>query len=439
MLQSFCRKEKLKKYLKLLEEEYVKKKVLQALLISTITLSATALPMVASADTVDNKVSVQDKKINELKEKENAAAKELAGIQSSISSIKAEASQLQTEQASLGKEITKLSGEIKNLEQRIAKRDAAIKEQARSAQVDSASSTMLDVVMESDSISDAVTRVMAASKLVSANNDLMAQQKEDMTAVETKKDQTETKSASLQKNAVELEAKKGELEDQELQQTIVVSGISAEKETEQSKKDAFLKEKQEAEKKREEQTKAAEKAAKPVESISKDTKSTSNVGGTAAINPGTVAPTPAPEQPQQPQQPSNPAPDPTPAQPSNPAPSANGNAIVAEAYKHIGKPYVWGAKGPGSFDCSGFTSYVYRNAAGREIGGWTVPQESAGSRVSFSSLQAGDLLFWGGAGSTHHVAIYVGGGQYIHAPSPGQSVMVQSMSAWSPDFAVRVN
>ena len=298
---------------------------------------------------------------------------------------------------------------------------------------------MLDVVMESDSISDAVTRVMAASKLVSANNDLMAQQKEDMTAVETKKDQTETKSASLQKNAVELEAKKGELEDQELQQTIVVSGISAEKETEQSKKDAFLKEKQEAEKKREEQTKAAEKAAKPVESISKDTKSTSNVGGTAAINPGTVAPTPAPEQPQQPQQPSNPAPDPTPAQPSNPAPSANGNAIVAEAYKHIGKPYVWGAKGPGSFDCSGFTSYVYRNAAGREIGGWTVPQESAGSRVSFSSLQAGDLLFWGGAGSTHHVAIYVGGGQYIHAPSPGQSVMVQSMSAWSPDFAVRVN
>ncbi|MGX7014156.1 C40 family peptidase [Vagococcus silagei] len=422
----------------------MKKKVLQALLISTITLSATALPMVASADTVDNKVSVQDKKINELKEKENAAAKELAGIQSSISSIKAEASQLQTEQASLGKEITKLSGEIKNLEQRIAKRDAAIKEQARSAQVDSANSTMLDVVMESDSISDAVTRVMAASKLVSANNDLMAQQKEDMTAVETKKDQTETKSASLQKNAVELEAKKGELEDQELQQTIVVSGISAEKETEQSKKDAFLKEKQEAEKKREEQTKAAEKAAKPVESISKDTKSTTgstSTGEGTASTTTPVQPTPAPDQGDQGQQPSNPtpAPNPTPAQPSNPAPSANGNAIVAEAYKHIGKPYVWGAKGPGSFDCSGFTSYVYRNAAGREIGGWTVPQESAGSRVSFSSLQAGDLLFWGGAGSTYHVAIYVGGGQYIHAPSPGQSVMVQSMSAWSPDFAVRVN
>ncbi|MFJ8219791.1 C40 family peptidase [Bacillus cereus] len=118
--------------------------------------------------------------------------------------------------------------------------------------------------------------------------------------------------------------------------------------------------------------------------------------------------------------------------------SNTGNAVVAEAYKHIGKPYVWGAKGPDSFDASGFTSYVYSVAAGREIGGWTVPQESAGTRISLSQLAPGDLVFWGAPDATHHVGIYVGGGQYIHAPQPGASVTVQSMSACSPDFGVRM-
>lgn len=128
--------------------------------------------------------------------------------------------------------------------------------------------------------------------------------------------------------------------------------------------------------------------------------------------------------------------------PSTPTPvpssSNTGDAVVAEAYKHIGKPYVWGAKGPDSFDSSGFTSYVYRVAAGREIGGWTVPQESAGAQVSLSQLVPGDLVFWGARGDTYHVGIYVGGGQYIHAPQPGESVTIQSISAWSPDFGVRM-
>ncbi|WP_462259236.1 C40 family peptidase, partial [Vagococcus teuberi] len=141
-------------------------------------------------------------------------------------------------------------------------------------------------------------------------------------------------------------------------------------------------------------------------------------------------PTPAPSTPVA----TTPTPAPTPS-----APAANGSAIVSEAYKHIGKPYVWGAKGPDSFDCSGFTSYVFRQAAGKEIGGWTVPQESAGTQISLSELQPGDLVFWGSRGATYHVGIYVGGGQYIHAPQPGESVKVTSMSYYSPDFGVRVN
>lgn len=129
---------------------------------------------------------------------------------------------------------------------------------------------------------------------------------------------------------------------------------------------------------------------------------------------------------------------PTPA-PTTPAPTTgNAQAVINLAMAQIGKPYVWGAHGPSSFDCSGLMDYVFQNAAGRSIGGWTVPQESAGYSVSLSSLQPGDLLFWGAQGSSYHVALYIGGGQYIHAPQPGENVKIGSMQYYTPSFAKRV-
>lgn len=119
--------------------------------------------------------------------------------------------------------------------------------------------------------------------------------------------------------------------------------------------------------------------------------------------------------------------------------SSTGSAVVAEAMKHLGAPYVWGAKGPDSFDCSGFTHYVYQVATGKEIGGWTVPQESAGTQISVDQAQAGDLLFWGAPGATYHVAISLGNGQFIQAPAPGQGVSISSVADFAPSFAVRVN
>lgn len=115
-------------------------------------------------------------------------------------------------------------------------------------------------------------------------------------------------------------------------------------------------------------------------------------------------------------------------------------AIVREAFKHLGKPYVWGAKGPNTFDCSGLTYYVYMKATGHYIGGWTGEQQYAGTQISVSQAQPGDLVFWGpSSGVTHHVGIYIGNGQFIHAPQPGDKVRVTSISDFTPDFAVRVN
>lgn len=112
--------------------------------------------------------------------------------------------------------------------------------------------------------------------------------------------------------------------------------------------------------------------------------------------------------------------------------------LVNGAYAQLGKPYVWGAQGPNSFDCSGLMNYLYTNIAGLSIGSWTVPQESSGTKISVSEANIGDLLFWGSAGSTYHVAMYIGNGQYIAAPKPGDVVKVGSISSYTPDFAVNV-
>lgn len=112
---------------------------------------------------------------------------------------------------------------------------------------------------------------------------------------------------------------------------------------------------------------------------------------------------------------------------SGTASSASGNAIVSYAYNFIGTPYVYGATGPDAFDCSGFTSYVYANAAGINITRTTYSQMGVGTPVSYDQLQPGDLVFTYGG---DHVGIYVGGGQYIHAPQPGDSVKVSNITSF---------
>ena len=107
--------------------------------------------------------------------------------------------------------------------------------------------------------------------------------------------------------------------------------------------------------------------------------------------------------------------------------SATGNAVVDFAYGYIGSPYVWGATGPTSFYSSGFTSFVFSNAAGINITRTTYSQMGVGTAVSYDELQPGDLVF---TYSGDHVGIYVGGGSYIHAPQPGDSVKVSPVTSF---------
>ena len=117
--------------------------------------------------------------------------------------------------------------------------------------------------------------------------------------------------------------------------------------------------------------------------------------------------------------------------------SASTSAITSYALTFLGVPYVWGGTTPSGFDCSGLVQYVYSHF-GINLGRTTYSQQYAGTKISLASAQAGDLYFWGSYGSAYHVAIALGGGQYVMAPAPGQNVMTGSVSSYTPSFAVRV-
>ncbi|WP_030391498.1 C40 family peptidase [Kitasatospora purpeofusca] len=129
------------------------------------------------------------------------------------------------------------------------------------------------------------------------------------------------------------------------------------------------------------------------------------------------------------------------AKPAAPAaPAANGSraaAAIAAAESKLGAPYVYGATGPNSFDCSGLTGWAYAQA-GVSLPRTSQEQANAGTRIGsdISQAQPGDLVIF--YGDRHHVGIYVGGGQVIHAPKPGASVRYESASNMPVNTIVRL-
>ena len=105
------------------------------------------------------------------------------------------------------------------------------------------------------------------------------------------------------------------------------------------------------------------------------------------------------------------------------APPSHYGGVVGVAMAQLGKPYVWGSAGPSSFDCSGLVVYSF-GAMGVSLPHSTYSLWNAGVYVSRDQLQAGDLVFFDGLG---HVGIYIGGGQFVHAPHTGDVVKISSL------------
>ena len=304
------------------------------------------------------------------------------------------------------------SMEIDGLKKNIKARKAQLARQARAAQVNNAGS-MIDFVSKSKNLSEAISRTFTVATLVHANNQAVAQQKADQEKVVADKavvdkaaaDQTQA-NKNFNNDLAQLAVQKTQLE------------VKKANEDEAARKAA-----QEAEKKARE---AAEKVAdaknerdaqnalkdanNAVASVTKSDNNNNNNNNVAA-----QAST---------QQTSN----------TSAAPAAKYGSVVGYALSFQGVPYVYGGTSPSGFDCSGLVQYVFA-AFGKQLPRTAGAQKAVCTPISESQLQPGDLVFWG----TGHVGIYIGGGNFVHAPTTGDHVKVTSMNYYHPDSYGRVN
>lgn len=112
-------------------------------------------------------------------------------------------------------------------------------------------------------------------------------------------------------------------------------------------------------------------------------------------------------------------------------------SILRRATALLGTPYRWGGTSENGFDCSGLVAYVFKTALGIDLPRVSRDMANSGERVERTSLSAGDLVFFSRRGSrVDHVGIYVGNGQFVHAPRTGKDVMVSSLDTgyWSGKY-----
>ena len=225
----------------------MKKKILASLLLSTVMVSQVAVLTTAHAETTDDKIAAQDNKISNLTAQQQEAQKQVDQIQEQVSAIQAEQSNLQAENDRLQAESKKLEGEITELSKNIVSRNQSLEKQARSAQTNGAATSYINTIVNSKSITEAISRVAAMSEIVSANNKMLEQQKADKKAISEKQvannDAINTVIANQQKladDAQTLTTKQAELKAAEL-------NLAAEKATAEDEKASLLEKKAAAE------------------------------------------------------------------------------------------------------------------------------------------------------------------------------------------------
>ncbi len=225
----------------------MKKKILASLLLSTVLVSQAAVLTTVHAETTDEKIAAQDSKISDLSAKQKEAQKEVDEIQTQVTAIQTQQASLQAENETLQAESKKLEGEITELSKNIVARNDSLEKQARSAQTNGAATSYINTIVNSKSITEAISRVAAMSEIVSANNKMLEQQKADKKSIAEKQvanneaiNTVIANQQTLADDAQALTTKQAELKVAEL-------NLAAEKATAESDKATLLEQKAAAE------------------------------------------------------------------------------------------------------------------------------------------------------------------------------------------------
>ena len=241
----------------------IKLKKYTALTLCALTLTTT--PLSALADEYDQKIADQDKKISDLQQTEQSAEDQKAALEQQVAAVEQEVNAVLKEKTNEEKKLSDLTAKIATLQEKIQKREEQIRNQARDVQTKQDSGSIVDAVINSKSLGEAVKKTMAVSTILTASKNIMEQQTKDKAELEKLEKEAEQRLQVISKKTTELKAKQEQLVQTKLDQQVKINEIQASIATEKDQKDKFEKQKEDAEKKRQAALKALEEQRKKEE------------------------------------------------------------------------------------------------------------------------------------------------------------------------------
>ncbi len=226
----------------------MKKKLLTSILLSTVILSQGAALVSVKAETTDEKIAAKDSKINSLTEQQQSTQTQVDEIQGQVSAIQKQQEELKAENEKLSAESAKLSAEIDELSKNIVARNESLANQARSTQTNGTATSYINTVVNSSSITEAISRVAAMSEIVSANNKMLEQQKKDKEAIAEKQVANNEAINTVIANQEKLADDEQTLATKQAELKAAQTSLAAEKATAENEKNSLLEEKAAAEK-----------------------------------------------------------------------------------------------------------------------------------------------------------------------------------------------
>ena len=222
----------------------MKKRILSAVLVSGVTLSAAAS---VHAEDYDSQIAATNNAISNLASQQEAAQAQVATIQSQVSTLRTQKTELEAKNAELEKVSADLESEIQELSSKIVARQDSLAKQARSAQQNNTATSYINSILNSKSISEAITRITAISKVVTANNDLLTKQESDQKELAAKQEENQAAINTIATNKAELETTEAGLTTQQAELEAAQVTLAAELATAQNEKTSLVSAKSTAE------------------------------------------------------------------------------------------------------------------------------------------------------------------------------------------------